>query len=633
MAEFAEQEIVIPTGRFEGRRFRPDRNPFARLWFNEVDSGGWRRFAATGPQQSGKTLKGFVIPMIYHLFEVQEDVICGLPSLDMVADKWNDDIYPVIAASRYADLLPSEGVGSRGGKNPRRIQFRNGRTLRFMSGGGSDKARSGKTGRVLVVTEVDGMDESGGSSREADKITQLEGRTRSYGSNARIYLECTTSVKRGRIWQEYSNGSESRIVIRCPDCLAWVTPEREHLVGWEDAADELAAAENARIVCPSCGGLWDEPKRSQANQTCQLVHRGQEVTPEGKIVGPRPRTDTLGFRWTVANNLLVDIGETAKAEWKKKRATDEDNAEKALCQFYWALPYEPDPAQAMALDHSLIVQRYTKDQRGQMPGDSTQVVVAVDLGKWLCHWSAVAWRPRATPHVIDYGRFEVPSDRLTTEEALLLSLRDFRDGVLAKGWKAHDGAPVYPTMSLVDAGNFTSVARRFCDESVIPIWPCKGFGVGQYVDSQYREKKSTGARTVWTGDHYHAVEDGNGEKALFEIDVDYWKSWVHERLLTPPGQSGALTLFQGIDHLSFAKHLTAERKVEQFEAGKGLVTKWHTESRNNHWFDAMTYASVAGHALGHRLLIDEQPEPQAPTQPATQQQAPSNWATNYQGRY
>jgi hypothetical protein len=229
---FAEAEIVIPTGPFAGRRFRCARQPYTGLWFDEVDSGSWNRCVATGPTQSGKTLSCFVIPLVYHLFEIGETVICGLPHMDMAADKWREDIFPVIEATRFRELLPRQGGGSRGGR-VESIQFLNGATLKFMSGGGSDKSRAGFTSRVVVVTETDGMDESGGTSREADKITQLEARTRAYGNRKRIYLECTVSTEEGRTWREYQQGTASRIMLRCPHCRDWVSPEREHLAGWK----------------------------------------------------------------------------------------------------------------------------------------------------------------------------------------------------------------------------------------------------------------------------------------------------------------------------------------------------------------------------------------------------------------
>ena len=74
MRAFAEEEIVIPGGPFAGRRFRCERQPYTRLWFDAVDSGIWPRCVATGPTQSGKTLSCFTIPLLYHLFEIGETV-------------------------------------------------------------------------------------------------------------------------------------------------------------------------------------------------------------------------------------------------------------------------------------------------------------------------------------------------------------------------------------------------------------------------------------------------------------------------------------------------------------------------------------------------------------------------------
>ncbi len=48
--------------------------------------------------------------------------------------------------------------------------------------------------------------------------------------------------------------------------------------------------------------------------------------------------------------------------------------------------------------------------------------------------------------------------------------------------------------------------------------------------------------------------------------------------------------------------LTAERKTEEFVAGKGVVTRWERIRRQNHWFDALYNAAVAGHAAGVRLI-------------------------------
>jgi hypothetical protein len=91
-----------------------------------------------------------------------------------------------------------------------------------------------------------------------------------------------------------------------------------------------------------------------------------------------------------------------------------------------------------------------------------------------------------------------------------------------------------------------------------------------------------------------------------EIDADHWKTWVHQRLVSPLDSAGATTLFEAKpqEHLALGKHLTAEVKTEEFVAGKGVVVKWERLRRQNHWFDALYNACAAGHYGGVRLVED-----------------------------
>ena len=82
---------------------------------------------------------------------------------------------------------------------------------------------------------------------------------------------------------------------------------------------------------------------------------------------------------------------------------------------------------------------------------------------------------------------------------------------------------------------------------------------------------------------------------------------------------GAMTLFKAApeEHLALAKHLTAERKTEEFVTGKGVVTKRERLRKQNHWFDALYNTSVAGHMCGVRL-VEEVPKPPKPRPTARQ---------------
>lgn len=611
IGQFAEQEIILPTGPYAGQRYRIERNPFVRLWFDALQFAKHRRFVALGPQQTGKTLNCWVIPIMYHLFELNETVIGGLPSLDMVSDKWTEDLLPVIERSRYRELLPKHGPGSRGG-DVTRVQFRNGVTLRFMTGGGADKARAGFTSRVVAITETDGMDLSGGSSREADKITQLEGRTRAYADRARIYMECTVSIEAGRTWREYTAGTQSRIAIACPHCGAFVCPEREHLIGWDGAKDEVQAADESHFVCPSCGAMWTEADRRAAHQDMKLVHRGQEIAPDGSVTGGEPRTATLGFRWTATNNLLVPASLHGMAEWKARQLSESqrENAERELCQFVWAIPHKQAEINLTGTDPAAIARRVTTDPQGRVPAGTRWLTLGIDLGKYRCYWTALAWRPGATPHVIEYGYLQTPVETMAVESAILLALREFRDTALARGWESDDGLK-RPDLVLVDEGDWPEVGQAFALESQgmgLRAFTAKGFGERQVRSAAVGAVRQTGTRVLAQRDGYAIVRYESGITAV-HANADHWKSWVHARLATPLGQPGALTLHYladpGREHLTFARHMTAERKIEEFVAGKGLVVKWVRQERNNHWLDATCLASLAGYEAGARLVGEE----------------------------
>jgi len=610
MREFAEQDIIIPDGPYKGLRFKCDRQPYSSLWFDQV--GKWRRHFAVGPTQSGKTLTCFVIPTMYHLFEIEETVICGVPTEEIASDKWREDFEPAIRASRYARYLPDKGDGSRGGI-PRSVEFKNGSTLKFMTAGGGDKKRAAFTSRVLVVTETDGFDEVGHKSREADKFTQLEGRLRAFtpktGSPSVLYAECTVSVEEGRTWREYTKGSSSVIVRPCPHCDAWVTPGRDNVFGYQDAEEEQEAYDLSDWICPACGEVWSEDDRHKANSLSKVVHKGQSVDKCGAVKGETPRTPTLGFRWTAFDNEFITAGVVGADEWLASRAEDEDNAEKEMRQFVWALPYIPDKEDMTKLDYQTISSRYIgMPPKGIVPADALHLVAAIDLGKYLCHWTVAAFGEGAAPHFVEYGRVEVASDDVGVERALAIALREWKDEISA-GWEDDDGDTHFLEMTLVDAGWQPEVAYDFCLDAGGRFLPAKGFGASQGMAKHYTSPRSVGQNILRKGREYDIRklkrEAGKRLVKLVHINVDHWKSWLHSRFSTPLDQPGAATVYKvanNREHLSFAKHLTSERLTQDRDARNRMVERWEQVNKKNHWLDAGQMACVAGHIVGARLV-------------------------------
>ncbi|HEV7299710.1 MAG TPA: terminase gpA endonuclease subunit [Tepidisphaeraceae bacterium] len=639
--EFAEQEIVLPDGPRKGRRFQGRWHPAAKLFLAEIDKGIWSRVFFTGPNQDGKSLLLSII-ICYLLFERGETVVFGVPSLDMAEDKWTVNLLPVINASRYKELLPTTGGGSRGGKSVT-VEFRNGAILRFMTSGGDDASRAGFTSNNLAVTEADSFDEVGSASREGTKFKQLVKRTLAFPETARIFSECTVTTEDGLIWQEFINGTASRIALPCPHCAGWVTPEREHLVGWREADSETAAIASAQIACPACGVLWTNEQRVAANHRAVLVHRGQVVGPDGNVYGDLPPTKSFGFRWTAVNSILSPsrLPNVGGEEWKALRATDEGKAELDLLQSQWVRPIKPVQQDVHGFDEDSIVRRTIKGlAQGICPDDTECVTIAADVGQRLSYWNAVAWRTGGGPHVIAFDVIEVPSDIMAIEEAILLAFRDWRDAVATRQWTVRNGT-IAASVVCIDARwpGSTNAIFQFCRESGEWYYPTQGYGATQ---RRVRRQKT---KLIEAGDHYDLVESLATGDQFIDVNSDHWKSFMAARMVTPLDRHGAMTVFDPTVGLvdraavqrellrlrTYAKHLTAERQRYKFDPRLGNVLQWHQVRENNHWGDAFELACVAAHKAGVRLL-ESMPGEQPPAVQAGA--APQrSFVNSYKGMY
>jgi len=620
--------VILVEGPFVGRRFRCHRQPFSALWFDEVDSGRYNRHAMTGCVQAGKSLLGYVLPIAWSLFELRETAICCVPIIDLANDKWQQEILPVIERSRYRDLLPRTGEGARGGAIKNAVRFRNGTTLKFMS---RNSILRSFTARVVAMTEVDEYDQARESSREADPVSLMEGRAAAFDRNKIIFLECTTTIPSGRIWQEYTGSTESRIVCPCPHCGAWVAPEREHLRGFADAQNALDAGDAAHFVCPACAARLDEDDRATMNRAARLLHRGQEIEAAGRVLGTAPRTDTLGFRFSAFNNLFWSIVSLGQREWKAQQDPDEDNAQRLLKQHVWALPHEPPRVDLTPLTAEAIRRRVLgRLERGVLPPDTCWLTVGIDLGKWLAHYVVVAWRKQMRAHVCEYGVLEIQSDQLGVERGTAAMLNEFRDRSI-EGWRIQDTDDrMRPHQVWIDSGWEASeaVVYDFCRRAAQQsnqkpgqerFRPMKGYGATQRLRRHYHApaKRTQDIREI--GEGYHFARLRAKRILLVHVNADAWKTFVHERLLTPADEPGAMTVFAAPkgEHTKFAKHITAEKPVEDFMPGRGTVIVWVRTSRVNHYLDAIYIASAAGHFCGWRIAApEERAGPSAARKPA-----------------
>lgn len=600
MRQFAEEELVHSTGPAAGRKYRVERLPHSGLYLDAVDSGRWNDFNATGPRQSTKTFTCFTTPVLYHLFEIREDVIVGLPDMDMAGDKWRKDLLPAIKRSRYADQLPTKGGGSRGGK-VESIEFLNGATLKFMSAGGASTGRIGYTARILVVTERDGIEKDSGKNIESDKLTQMEECTSAFDEQARIYKEGTLTTEEGGTWQDHVGGTESEVSVECPACKKWMTPGRANLIGWQKAESAYEARKNGRFICLECGAEWTEQQRVEMNQGARLVHRGDPdwqpaINPErfkdSKPIASESRR--FSMRWSAFNKLFTSVGSLAEMEWDAARAEDQDNAEKKMCQYVWALPHKSPLLDLSLLDSQRILQKAVGHQRGIVPREALCLTVYLDIHQLWGYWVAIAWSEGMAGHIVEYDVFEIPKvTEDNADAAIKHALWGFKEEYIDKGWQQDGGGRILPAQVWIDARWKPHIPAAFCRENGERYRSCMGYstiqGRGQ---GHWRniDKRTADIRYVGTG--FYLKRSQKHRTVIVHINADYFKRDVQERFAAPK-EKGGFSIFEvrpKSKHHTFAKHIIAEIEVEDPD-GKRY---WKIMSRNNHYLDVCAGCTAAG---------------------------------------
>lgn len=610
MRQWACDEIVIPNGPYAGENFKVEKQPVFGLLLDEIDAKRWYEVYISGPSQSGKTTIAFCIPIAYHLSEIGEDVVSGVPDKTMADDKWQSDLRPIFEASpSLRRMIPTSGPGSEGGKVVDSIRFSQGSVLKWMSRGGSDQSKAGFTARVVAVTEAAGFSQSTETSVESTPLQQIQARQRAWKEQERAtYVEGTLTIHEQLPWSARAESSQSRILSPCPHCGEWIHPGRRHVRGWQDAETEIEAEKLSHWVCPTCEEPIDDIQRAESLQRCKIVHGEQQIDKRGRITGELPPTRRLFFHWSAWHNLFVSVAEIGKKEWKASRLVEEseerESAERELCQFVHSECYVPASIESVDLDYRAVARRSVRVPRGVIPPDTQTVAVGVDLGKYHGWWFGLAGRDNGRLHCFDYGKFDIDSDVYTIREAITRALTQFRQ-ICDTGW-VFDGKTRPADCVWIDAGYQPDAVfdfiRTLGHHSLKSRYiPSIGRGTGQ-LQRIYESPVKVGGRIMQIGERWHISKVQKHRAYEITVDADHWKDQIHNHLAISQDQPGSLEYFLASDrdHQRLAKHLTNEKRVVEFEPGRGQIIRW-VRTGDQHWLDCAYLARAALARAGWRV--------------------------------
>lgn len=264
-----------------------------------------------------------------------------------------------------------------------------------------------------------------------------------------------------------------------------------------------------------------------------------------------------------------------------------------------------------------------------VPDDSAKITAAVDVHGDLLFYSVVAWNDAFTGRVIEYGTFPEQKRRYfaKSDGGLETLARAFpgstADGRVQQGldWLFRELADrVYSTESdaeigrrtrridrvLVDVGwkpEIVETAIRTIDPRL--FIPTKGFAVLAKKTPMRQWPKKPGRVFGW-----HMLDEKTAASSLrsFLVDVNYWKTKIHESFALSPAERGSLSLY-GNDrdvHRLFAEHISAESaKLVEFATNRVVEWSPNVNRPDNHYFDTLVYNCAAASSLG--LLTDDDP--------------------------
>jgi hypothetical protein len=397
------------------------------------------------------------------------------------------------------------------------------------------------------------------------------------------------------------------VTVVSPDDLAERLLDRKRHPAWQGRRMKLVYTWPGRVE------LWE--------QYAELRRKGQR---DGTGTGA---ADDFYRK----NRAAMDEG--AVVAWPERKHDDElsaiqhawniriDRGEGAFAAEYQNEPIPEVDVEVADMTAVQIAEKTNGKKRGVIPLGCTRLTMFTDCQGEALYWMVCAWEENFSGHVIEYGCF--PDQRRlyftlreitkklsdvtkakSAEGRLMEGLRLLHAEQFAREWKREDGSVMNIERAIVDAGYLPDAVYQFCHESGLHgiVMPSRGYGVkaSQTPFSMYSKKP---------GDmvgHYWRVPTTAKKRIIrcVEMDVNYWKSFVHSRLAVPRGDAGCLSLFGDKPefHRMLADQLTAESRVTNTAKGR-TVDEWKERpgKPDNHWFDCLTGNCVAASMLGVRL--------------------------------
>ncbi len=333
------------------------------------------------------------------------------------------------------------------------------------------------------------------------------------------------------------------------------------------------------------------------------------------------------------NRELMDAG--AELTWPARFNHDELSAlQHAIniklrneAKFY--AEFQNDPV----ISHSGDVRHLTPEEimgklsnraKGVVPLGADVLTMFVDVHDKLIYWMVCGWsRTEFNGWIVDYGTtpeqaISYFTMRQTTHTLQTLMPQAGLEGAIYAGidavvntkagheWMREDGISMRIGRIFVDAGYQTDLVHQLCRQNphAAILMPARGLGI-KAGSKPMNEYKKLWGETLNQAYHWWVPKPNGRLLRTIRGDVNWWKTFVRNRLAAATGDQGCLSLFgsKGYEHKLLADHLTAETAVRTIGLGRP-VEEWTCQpGRDNHWLDCLVGCAIGASTLETKLFV------------------------------
>ena len=328
------------------------------------------------------------------------------------------------------------------------------------------------------------------------------------------------------------------------------------------------------------------------------------------------------------NRAAMDAG--SKVSWPERFYKDElsgiQHAMNLRCDrgsaaFQSEFQNDPDPPSIAGkvedLDADAVAKKTNRVPRGVVPSECTRLTAFIDVGEAVLYYAVCGWTDNFGGSVIDYGTFPrqnrayfaavdarptladlFPNHDVTAR--IYAGLKATVDAVVGRPYPRQNGGESRVGICMIDTGWKPDTVYSFCRESPLSalLMPGRGYGITAGRSPMAMWIAKAGEKAGWFWRRSPVTGSGRGSHVIY--DTNHWKTFVAERLLTPPGGVGCLSLFgEAAAHPLFADHMVSEYRVRTHGMGRE-VDEWQTKpgKPDNHLWDCCVGAAVGASVTG-----------------------------------